>query len=65
MGNEKLIIRPKRPRGDDGYKVFSVRVREELVAQLDELANKTGHSRNELVGLFIEFALNNYEIDMT
>lgn len=28
MKEEKLIIHPKRPKGDDGYKTFSVRIRE-------------------------------------
>ena len=28
---EKLILRPKRPKGDDGYRTFSIRIREELV----------------------------------
>ena len=31
MGNESLVIKPKRPKGEDGYKVFSVRVREDIV----------------------------------
>jgi len=25
MKEEKLIIHPKRPKGDDGYKTFSIR----------------------------------------
>ena len=57
MKNENLVIKPKRPKGEDGYKVFSVRVREEVVAQIDDIASQTGHSRNELVGTFLEFAL--------
>ena len=31
MGNRDLIIKPKKAKGEDGYKVFSIRIREELV----------------------------------
>ena len=41
MKNENLVIKPKRPKGEDGYKVFSVRVREEIVAQIDDIATQT------------------------
>ena len=34
MKEEKLIIHPKRPKGDDGYKTFSVRIREDVVQRL-------------------------------
>ena len=57
MENEKLIIHPKRPKGDDGHKTFSIRVKEDLVTQLDAVAAQTGHSRNELIGIFLEYAL--------
>lgn len=63
MKNENLVIKPKRPKGEDGYKVFSVRVREEIVAQIDDIATQTGHSRNELVGTFLEFALERCIVD--
>ena len=56
MKKENLIIRPK---GEDGYKVFSIRVKEDVVAQIDEISAQTGRSRNELIGMFLEYALNN------
>jgi len=31
MEQENLIIKPKPPKGKDGYKVFSVRMKETLV----------------------------------
>jgi len=63
----KLIITPKAPKnprskGEDGYKVFSVRVKDETVAELDEIAAKTGRSRNKIIGLLLDYALSNYEI---
>lgn len=63
MKNENLVIKPKRPKGEDGYKVFSVRIREELVERIDNIAAQTGHSRNELIGTFVEFALGRCIVD--
>ena len=45
-----MIIHPKRPKGDDGYKTFSVRIREDVVQRIDEISAQTGRSRNELIG---------------
>lgn len=57
MSNDNLIIKPKRPKGEDGYKIFSVRVKEEVVTQIEYISMKTGRSRNELIGLFLEYAI--------
>lgn len=63
MNNDELIIKPKRPKGEDGYKIFSLRIKEDLVTKVDEISAKTGRSRNELIGTFIEFALSRCKID--
>lgn len=65
MENESLIIKPKRSKGEDGYKVFSVRIKEDVVKKIDEIADQTGHSRNELIGTFLKYALNHCVIDST
>lgn len=57
MKQEELVIHPKRAKGDDGYRTFSIRIREELTEQLNCLSAQTGHSRNELVGILLEYAL--------
>ena len=57
MKNENLVIKPKKAKGEDGYKVFSIRIKEETVAQMDDISARTGHSRNELISTFLEFAL--------
>lgn len=57
MSDKKLIIYPKRPKGEDGYKVFSIRIKEDVVEQINKIAEQTGYSRNELIGKFLEFAL--------
>lgn len=56
MREEKLVIHPKRAKGDDGYKTFSVRLKEDIVEKLDDISAQTGHSRNELIGIFLEYA---------
>lgn len=63
MKNEQLIIRPKHPKGEDGYRVFSIRIREEIVRKIDGISAKTGHSRNELIGMFLQFALDRCVIE--
>lgn len=57
MSDNKLVIHPKRPKGEDGYKTFSIRVKEEVVEKINDIANQTGYSRNELIGQFLEFAI--------
>ena len=64
MSDKKIVIRKKSNlKGDDGHKTFSVRIKDETVAQLDELAQKTNRSRNELVNIFLEFAVENCTIE--
>ena len=57
MDNTNLVIHPKRAKGEDGYRTFSVRVKEDIVEQVNEIAAKTGRSRNELIGILLEYAL--------
>lgn len=57
MADDLLVLKPKKLRGDDGFKVFSIRIRDEIVANLDDLSTQSGHSRNELIGTLLEFAI--------
>lgn len=61
--NDKLIIKSKKLRGNDGYKTFSIRVKEEVVERIDSISSRTGHSRNELIGIFLEYATNHCKIE--
>lgn len=61
--SKNLVINPKMPKGEDGYKTFSVRIRNDLVENLDDLALTTGRSRNELIGIMIKFALENFVVE--
>lgn len=63
MKNDNLLIKPKRPKGEDGYKVFSIRIRQELVDRIDGLSAQTGRSRNELIGIFVEYALDRCQVE--
>ena len=63
MENESLVIKPRRPKGEDGYRVFSIRIKEDIIARIDDISTQTGHSRNELISTFIEHALNRCVIE--
>ena len=59
---EKLII-TKRPKGEDGHKVFSIRVKDETAERLDELAKQTNRSRNDLINLLLDYAMDYCEVE--
>lgn len=63
MASKDLIIKPKRAKGDDGYRTFSIRIKEEIVSKLDNISTQTGHSRNELIGVFLEYAIENSRVE--
>ena len=51
------IKRKSLKRGEDGTKVISVRLKDELVDKLDGLAALSNRSRNELIGILLEDAV--------
>lgn len=57
---KKLIISPRRFKGDSS--VVSVRLPNDLVKSLDEIAEKTGRTRNEIIQKCIEFSVENLEV---
>jgi predicted transcriptional regulator len=63
MDMEKLILPPKRPKGEDGYKTFSIRIQDELVERINDLAARSGYSRNELIGKLLDFAVDRCDIE--
>ena len=58
--NEPLKI---KKRGEDGYKLISVRIKEDTLSKLDKLANETNYSRNELINLILKHGVNNAVIE--
>ena len=59
---EKLIIKKKSLKGEDGYKTFSIRIKDETVLNLDKLAEQTNRSRNELINILLDYAIENSEV---
>ena len=57
MEKEIKIKKKVARRGDDGYKVVSVRMKEEMIERLDELSSQTNRSRNELINLLLDAAM--------
>ena len=62
MSAKKLTITHKMPRGDDGYRILSIRVKKETIEAIDEISKKTERSRNELIGTLLDYAINNSEV---
>lgn len=60
---DKLIIRKKALKGEDGYKTFSIRIKDETVEKLNELANKSNRTRNELINILLDYAIEECEIE--
>lgn len=59
----KLIINKKGLQGEDGYKIFSTRIKDETVERLNKLAEETNRSRNELINILIDYALDNSKVE--
>jgi hypothetical protein len=59
---EKLVINKKSLKGEDGYKTFSIRIKDETVDRLTALSKQTNRSRNELINILIDYAIDNCEV---
>lgn len=61
---EEIKIKKKNPRrGDDGYKIVSVRMKDELIEKLDRLSADTNRSRNELINILLDAAVDIVKIE--
>ena len=60
---KKLIIDKKSLKGEDGYKTFSIRIKDETVKELDRLSSETNRSRNELINILLDYAIGNCEVN--
>lgn len=63
MSDEIKITKKALRKGDDGYKIVSVRMKEEMISRLDVLSAKTNRSRNELINLLLDAAINIVKIE--
>lgn len=60
MNQEPLVI---HRRGEDGNKIITVRIKEDILAQLDKIAAESNHSRNELINIILRYGIENLEIE--
>ncbi|MCI9606295.1 MAG: CopG family transcriptional regulator [Oscillospiraceae bacterium] len=60
MERRKIKISKK---GDDGYKVISVRIREGTLETIDGISKQTNRSRNEVINILLENAAGDIEIE--
>ena len=63
MEKEIRITKKAARRGDDGYKVVSIRMKEEMIDRLDALSAETNRSRNELINLLLDAAIDIVKVE--
>lgn len=61
MTDKKLVIASKRYTGETS--VVSARLPIDLIKKLDEICEATGRTKNEIIQLCLEFAVDNVEIE--
>lgn len=54
--NNDIIKIPKK--GNDGYKIISVRLKESTLQKIEKLSAETNHSRNEIINILLENSVN-------
>ena len=59
MSDEPLKIKKKY---DDRNRVISIRIREDLLSEIDKLSSNSNRSRNEIINLILEHGIKNTEI---
>ena len=57
MDTKITISRKNKVKGDYGHKIISVRIRDSLLEQLDFIATESNRSRNEVINLLLESAV--------
>lgn len=63
MGN-RFVVYAKYPGGKCGpYIVISLRVEQRIQQEYDKLSGKSGRSRNELMCMALEYALDNLVLE--
>ncbi len=63
MAEEIKIKKKTTKRGDDGYKIVSVRMKDELIDKLDRLSADTNRSRNELINILLEASVDIVKVE--
>lgn len=60
MDNIRLVIPPKKYTGETS--IVSMRIPKEMLKDIDAAAKAAGRTRNEILQMSLEFALNHMEI---
>lgn len=63
MAEEIRIKKKAARRGDDGYKIVSVHMKDELIEKLDVLSAQSNRSRNELINILLSSAVDLVKIE--
>ena len=62
--SDRITTKVRSPLwGEDGNKVISIRIKEDLLGQLDLLAARSNRSRNEIINLLLRDAVSRVEIE--
>lgn len=61
MAEKKLVIHSQKYTGES--KVISMRLPMDMLTQIDRVATETGRTRNEIMQMCLEFALENMTIE--
>ncbi len=59
---DKIFIKKKELQGEDGYKVLSIRIKNEMAERLNILAGDANRSRNEVVNILLDYGISNCEV---
>lgn len=59
MKKDPIII---RKRGEDGSKIISVRIKRDILKALDDIANESNYSRNELINIILQHGVENIKV---
>ena len=61
MAEKKLIISSKKYTGETA--VVSARLPVDLIMKIDDICEKTGRTKNEVIQMCLEFSVDNIEIE--
>ena len=48
-------------KGEDGYRIISVRIKEGLLQKIDNMSARSNRSRNELINIILEQSVDSIE----
>ncbi len=60
MENKVIKINKK---GEDGYKIISMRIKDSTLRKLDEISQKSNRSRNEIINIILDNSIDSVEIN--